>query len=234
MDYVELIKDFWRVRSIDSSLTNDDFALYCYLCNLLEAADWATDTIMQRGDLICGLLKIGPRTLEDSRNRLKQKGFLDSFTKTITDKTGKKRGVKGSSITFRILDRHSNRLLSRNQNGVETQSNRSRNDNHVLKDNSNNNKKKIITYSELAKQQLAMLPEQFAEIWQEFTGWFEGQDFKYVTQIEQQMTPQQLDTLLKKHSAARIQEKILAIENAKNKYAKNLSVYLTVNSWLNR
>lgn len=234
MDYVELIKDFWRVRSIDSSLTNDDFALYCYLCNLLDAASWETDTITQRGDLICGLLKIGSRTLEDSRNRLKQKGFLDSFTKTIIDKTGKRRGVKGSSITFRLLDRYANRLLTGSRNGVEVQSNRSRNDHHVIKDNSNNKIKKIITFSELAKEQLTMLPEQFAAIWIEFSGWFEGQDFKYVTQIEQQITPKQLDTLLKKHGAPMIQQKILAIENAKAKYTKNLSVYLTLNSWLNR
>lgn len=104
MKYPEHISEFWRVRSLDSSLSNTDFALYSYLCNCLNSDYWRTDTITQRRELICGLLGINGKTLEESRNRLKQKGFIDFTTVTSVNKNGKKQGVKGSATTYKILN----------------------------------------------------------------------------------------------------------------------------------
>lgn len=104
MKYPEHINNFWRVREIDSSLTNVDYALYGWLCNKLNTTFWTIDRLTQRRDIICGHLGINPRQLEESRNRLKQKGFIDFISKTQTNQAGKKQGVKGSATTYIILN----------------------------------------------------------------------------------------------------------------------------------
>ena len=104
MKYPEHYTEFWRVRNADTSITNIDFALYSYLLNCLNSNYWKSDRLTQRRELICGLLSISPKQLEESRNRLSQKGFITFIAPTTTNKSGRKQGIKGSATTYIVLD----------------------------------------------------------------------------------------------------------------------------------
>jgi hypothetical protein len=81
---------------------------------------------------------------------------------------------------------------------------------------------------------LSTLDDEQKKVWVNFDNWFQEQNFKYVVKIEEQITPEQLFKLLDKAGASKIKDKLTGIENAKDKYTKLKSVYLTLNNWINR
>jgi len=109
----------------------------------------------------------------------------------------------------------------RKRNANETQTTPNNNDNNVYNENKENNLDSLV-------------PEGFQERWEKFNGWVTNQDFKYVSKIEEQLTASQLKTLIEKSNATTVMDKLLALENGGRKYIKNKSVYLTINSWINR
>lgn len=236
MKYPEHISEFWRVRSLDSSLSNTDFALYSYLCNCLNQTHWSTDTITQRRELICGLLGINGNTLEESRNRLKQKGFIDFITVTTTNKNGKKQGVKGASTTYIILNSVRNSVLNGTLNEHETDTKRTRNGTVLINRNrkkNNINNTSISDYQNKVEQELASLDLEGQNSWQKFQEWYQSQGFKKVTQIEEQLTPKQFLTLQNLYGASSLIRTLSNMENYK-KVTGYTSVYLTLNNWLSR
>ena len=103
----------WKHRTVDGSINNTDILFYSYLVDCLVNFGPGTNKIIQRGEFICQQLNIHPTTLEDSRERLADKGFIAYESKTIIDKNGKKRGVKGSATTYFVLLIDINRLHQR-------------------------------------------------------------------------------------------------------------------------
>jgi len=105
--------------------------------------------------------------------------------------------------------------------------------NNIYKKKERNKKERVrLSFDELVEKELATFDEGFHTTWTKYREWVDKQDFEYVGKIRDQLTPRQLHTLLQTNSSKQIISKIMVIENHKNKYTGNKSVYLTISGWL--
>lgn len=78
MNYIELIKGFWRSHDVEIYPTNV-IALYFYLLEVNNKTSWSV-SFKRNNSKICADLGISYPTLNNSRNRLKQSGLIDFKT----------------------------------------------------------------------------------------------------------------------------------------------------------
>lgn len=90
MNYIDLIKGFWRSHDVEAFPTNA-IALYFYLLEVNNKASWIP-SFKRNNSKICADLGITYPTLSKCRNRLKQAGLIDFKT------------VNGNAnVTYQIL-----------------------------------------------------------------------------------------------------------------------------------
>ncbi|WP_298118076.1 hypothetical protein [Flavobacterium sp.] len=78
MNYIELIKAFWRSHDVETYPTNV-IALFFYLAEVNNKTSWSV-LFKRNNSKICADLGISYPTLNNSRNRLKQSGIIDFKT----------------------------------------------------------------------------------------------------------------------------------------------------------
>lgn len=92
MNYIELIRDFWRSHEAECFPTHA-IALYFHLVEINNITSWKY-SFKRNNSKICADLGISPAILNSSRNRLKQAGILDF--KTINGSPNVTYSVQGS------------------------------------------------------------------------------------------------------------------------------------------
>ncbi|QES88835.1 hypothetical protein [Rhizosphaericola mali] len=80
MNYIELIRGFWRSHDVEAFPTNV-IALYFYLIEVNNKTSWIP-SFKRNNAKICADLSISFPTLNSARNRLKQAGLIDFKTQS--------------------------------------------------------------------------------------------------------------------------------------------------------
>ena len=83
MNYIELIRNFWRSHE-EHSFTPTDIALYFYLVEVCNNCCWKNPFKRNNAKILADLGIKDRRTLDSSRNRLKQAKLLE-FSKNTTN-----------------------------------------------------------------------------------------------------------------------------------------------------
>ena len=79
MNYIDQINLFWRKHEEDM-FGPTEIALYFHLLDISNKSNW-TNPFKRRNTKICADLGIAKATLDRARNRLKQSGIIDFFSK---------------------------------------------------------------------------------------------------------------------------------------------------------